>query len=464
MQIEKSYDSDLSRGLLFGRFGLVLSTLFVLLLMVSPAVGQGGNFPDEGNIPVDSKMQAEIIDSVSQALNEVYVFPEVAKQMEKHIRKQYKDKAYKELTTLGAFAEKLTEDLRSISHDRHLGVRVAPEELLSSRHNDTLTDEERQRIIKQQSYNNFAFRKIEIMPGNVGYLKLDGFNEATWAGATAIAAMNFLANCGAIIIDLRENGGGSPSMIQLISSYFFNEPKHLNSFYIRKEDTTMQFWTQAYVQGPRMADADIYILTSSYTFSAAEEFTYNLKSMERATIVGETTGGGAHPVERRVFPNLKVGMSLPFGRAINPITGTNWEGTGIEPHIKTSRDEALDVAYLEALKKLKDKYDDEVIKNRVAWTIENLESKFNPYPLDENALREYVGVYGPRKITLENGALYYQREEGPVFKLIPMAKDKFQIDELEYFRPFFERDENGRIVKFVGLYDNRTSDSHMKDK
>jgi len=462
MQAKRNKSGRYERSL-FGRPGLMLSAVGMFLFLTASVLGQVMVAPGAEE-PCDAKTQAEIIDSVAQALNEVYVFPEVAKQMEKHVRKQYKDKAYKELTTMRAFTEKLTEDLRSVSNDRHLGVRMVPEELLTSSHTDTITDAERERIFKAQAYNNFAFKKIEIMPGNVGYLKLNGFNDATWAGATAIAAMNFMAHCDAIIIDLRDNGGGSPSMIQLISSYFFNEPQHLNSFYIRKEDTTQQFWTQAFVQGPRMANVDIYILTSSYTFSAAEEFTYNLKSMERATIVGETTGGGAHPVERRIFPNLKVGMSLPFGRAINPVTGTNWEGTGIEPHIKTAREEALDVAYLEALKKLKDKYDDEDIKRTLAWTIETLESKFNPYSLDENALKEYVGVYGPRKITLKDGALHYQREEGPVFKLIPMAKDKFWIENLEYFRPSFERDESGRIVKFVGLYDDGHSDSHMKNK
>ncbi|MBN1213780.1 MAG: S41 family peptidase [candidate division Zixibacteria bacterium] len=463
MQFVKNRDSILSRHQLIERHSTALSALLVLLLLVSPAFGQSGVAIQNGT-PVDAKTQAEIIDSVAYALNEVYVFPEVAKQMEKHIRKQYKDKAYKEITTLEDFIGKLTEDLRSISHDRHLAVRLAPESATTSTHSDTLTDAEREQIIKRSAYNNFAFKKIEILPGNVGYIKIDGFNEATWAGATAIAAMNFLANCDAIIFDLRENGGGQPSLIQLITSYFFNEPQHLNSFYIRKEDTTQQFWTQAYVQGPRMADVEIYILTSSYTFSGAEEFTYNLKNMKRATIVGETTGGGAHPSERRIFPNLKVGMSLPYGRAINPITGTNWEGTGIEPHIKTSKAEALNVAYLEALKKLKDKYDDEEIKRTLAWKIETLESKYNPYSLDESALKEYVGTYGPRKITLKDGALHYQREEGPVFKLVPMAKDKFRIDELDYFRPFFERDEGGRVVKFVGLYDNGYTDSHLKNK
>lgn len=439
-------------------------TIFVLLLLTTAVFGQVVRRAGGESLTVDSKMQMEIIDSVAYALNEIYVFPDVAKEMEKHIRKQYKDKVYKDITSLDQFVQKLTDDLRGISHDKHLGIRVVPLEYLNRLQDDTLSDAERQRQLEQQQYNNFAFKKIELLPGNVGYLKFDGFNEALHAGGTAIAALNFLAYCDALIIDLRENGGGSPSMIQLITSYFFDEPKHINSFYIRKEDSINQFWTQAYVSGPRLSDVDLYILTSSYTFSAAEEFTYNLKNMERATIVGETTGGGAHPVDFRIFNNLKVGMSLPFGRAINPITGTNWEGTGIEPHIKTTNENAYNAAYLEALKKLHEKAADDQRKNILSWHMSLLESKINPYTLDQNALNEYVGIYGPRKVTFENGNLYYQRENNPSYKLIPMAKDKFYIAELDFFQVLFERDETGKIDRITGLYDNGQTDSNLKDK
>ncbi|MDD3732993.1 MAG: S41 family peptidase [candidate division Zixibacteria bacterium] len=435
-----------------------------LLLLVPAVFGQVVRRAGGESLTVDSKMQMEIIDSISYALNEVYVFPDVAKEMEKHIRKQYKDKVYKDIITLDQFVQKLTNDLLEISHDKHLGVRVVPPEYLNRLQDDTLSDAERLRQLEQQQYNNFAFKKIELLPGNVGYLKFDGFNEALHAGGTAIAALNFLAYCDALIIDLRENGGGSPSMIQLITSYFFDEPKHINSFYVRKEDSINQFWTQAYVSGPRLSDVDLYILTSSYTFSAAEEFTYNLKNMERATIVGETTGGGAHPVDIRIFKNLKVGMSLPFGRAINPITGTNWEGTGIEPHIKTTNENAYNAAYLEALKKLYEKAADDQRKNILSWHISLLESKINPYTLDQNALNEFVGIYGPRKVTFEHGNLYYQRENNPGYKLIPMAKDKFYIAELDFFQVLFERDETGKIDRITGLYDNGRSDSNLKEK
>jgi C-terminal processing protease CtpA/Prc len=302
-----------------------------------------------------------------------------------------------------------------------------------------------------------------LLEGNVGYVDLRGFHEASGGGATAVAAMNFLAYADAIIFDLRQNGGGSPSMIQLITSYLLDEPTHLNSFYIRKDDTTKQFWTQAWVDGPKMSDALVYVLTSSSTFSGAEEFTYNLKNLKRGTIIGETTGGGAHPVDGRIFANLNVGMSLPFGRAVNPITGTNWEGTGVAPDIEVPQEKALDVAHLEALKALLEKADDPDVKHQLDWAIEGKKAQLEPYVPPEGVFKDYVGIYGPRRIWIEDGALYYQRGENPGYGLTPMAADKFMIKSLDYFRIEFVRDDSGEVVKLVGLYDNGRTDAHERD-
>ena len=179
-----------------------------------------------------------------------------------------------------------------------------------------------------------------------------GFSDVEYGGETAVAAMNFLSNADAIIIDLRNNGGGSPAMIQLISSYLFDSnPVHLNNFYWRPTDSNSQTWTLPHVSGTRSPDTPLYILTSSGTFSAAEEFSYNLKNLERATLIGETTGGGAHP-GGSLIATERFMVWVPTGRAINPITNTNWEGSGVIPHIKTSAREALDKAYTIALEQL----------------------------------------------------------------------------------------------------------------
>jgi hypothetical protein len=449
-------------------FKSLVVTIVIFCTMVLTAPGellcQGmEGIPDQ---QIDQQFQKEVIDSVSSALNEVYVFPEVAKKMEKKMRELYKKGEYKDLTSLQEFTRRLTEDMQAISNDKHLRVGFVPESMRErlAQNEDSLTPEQRKEQFKRLARNNFAFKKIELLPSNIGYLKLDGFNDASYAGATAVAAMNFLANVDALIIDLRENGGGSPSMIQLITSYFYEDPVHLNSFYIRKEDTTQQFWTSSYVPGPRMTDVDLYILTSDYTFSAAEEFTYNLKNLKRATIVGETTGGGAHPNETRFFANLNVGMSLPFGRAINPITGTNWEGVGVEPDIRCPADQALDLARLEALKKISDKTMDADRKAIIDFDIEILKASHQPAQVDESILRQYTGNFGPRRVWFENGNLYYQREDRPVFKLIPMSEDTFMLEGVDYFKMRFVKDDSGNVVEILGMYREGQRDRSPKDK
>ncbi|MCK4657683.1 MAG: S41 family peptidase [candidate division Zixibacteria bacterium] len=442
------------------RIGLIavslasLVALFVLVVSI-PSTGLSQQVQDAPEVrTIDEKTRAEIVDSVTTTLNNIYVFPDVAKEMEKYVLKQMKQGKYDTLTNAATFAEVLTEDLREICHDLHLRVGYAPDEFFEREESDTLTDDARKEMQRQRAYENYGFHKVERLSGNIGYLDLRQFADARWGGETAVAAMNFLANSGALIIDLRQNGGGSPSMIQLISSYFFDEPVHLNSFYIRAEDTIQQFWTAAYVEGKRMTDTDLYVLTSSRTFSAAEEFTYNMKNMERATIIGETTGGGAHPVDRYGFKNLNIAMSVPFGRAINPITGTNWEGAGITPHIEVPQAQALTVARKEAMTKMLEESPDNEYSEMLKWNLATLDAELNPITVDEAILKKFVGVYGPRTITFEHGELYYQREERQKYRMIPMSEDTFMFEEIDYFRLQVILDENGNPTELHGLYDN----------
>ena len=198
---------------------------------------------------------------------------------------------------------------------------------------------------------NCGFNKADILEGNVGYLKFDFFADPRICGRTVVAAMSFLANTDAIIFDLRENGGGDPKMVSLVSTYLFAERTHLNDLWTRKGDITDQYWTLPYVPGKRLDGKPAFVLTSSNTFSGGEEFTYNLKTLKRATIVGETTGGGAHPVRgHRITEHFSIGV--PFARAINPITHTNWEGTGVEPDVKVPAADALTTAKKLAAEKL----------------------------------------------------------------------------------------------------------------
>jgi hypothetical protein len=437
---------------------LLAVTLIVILTHPGGLSAQQPVAGNQGGAQIDDMTKAAIIDSLSKALNDIYVFPDVARQMEKKMRTNLRRHAYRDVTTYEEFTARLTEDLLETSHDRHLRVNYSPEPPPGLVEGDSLTEDAQRRMVEQFAQANFGFTRLERLAGNVGYLDLRGFHDAAWAGKTAVAAMNFLANSDAIIIDLRRNGGGEPSMIQLISSYFFEEPVHLNSFYIRDEDTIHQFWSHAHVEGPRMADTPLYVLTSCNTFSAAEEFTYNMKNLERATIVGETTGGGAHPVRLVRFADLKVSVALPFGRAINPITGTNWEGTGVEPHIEVPQAQALEVAHLEALKLLSDHAPDEGRRRELEWAIGAAEALINPPEPDPELLEVYAGVYGPRRITYQDRALYYQRESNLRMKMIPMSDNMFMFDEIDFFRVEIETDQAGNPTCIIGYYANGFTD------
>src|SRR5262245_26015696 len=298
---------------------------------------------------IDSTTRATLIDNLIQKLHDQYIFPEIAQQMDAAIRAKAGSGAYDELTTLEDLCERLTADVQEVSHDKHLRLFYRAEPVLEDEPEQP-TPEQFEEFRYAMSLLNFGFARVERLPGNVGYLDLRGFVPTSVGGEAAVAAMNLLAHTGALIVDLRQNGGGDPEMVALITSYLFDQMTNLNNMYWRDGDRTKQFWTLPYVPGRRFgAGKPVYVLTSSHTFSGAEEFAYNLKNLRRATIIGEVTGGGAHPVGRfAITPH--VGAHIPVGRAVNPISGTNWEGTGVTPDIAVPQEDALRTAQILALR------------------------------------------------------------------------------------------------------------------
>jgi C-terminal processing protease CtpA/Prc len=327
------------------------------------------------NESLDNESQLEIIDSISTALNESYIFPDVAKKMETYLRTQHAEKAYRGINSVATFANRLTDDLRSVCNDAHLKVEFHPDEYFTASETESPTDEQQKKWYDDQAYENFGFTKVERLPGNVGYVQMNGFYDVEQAGPTAIAAMTFLAHCDAIIFDLRANTGGWPSMILLLAGYFFDQPVQLSSFYIRKLDQKIEFWTQLPGSGSCMTDVKLYILTSRKTLSAAEAFAYDLKHLGKAIVIGETTAGAAHPTEEHRFPDMNITVSIPYGRPISPITGTNWEGTGVKPHIQVPGENALEVAHLEALKALILETNHEEYKAHLQSVIQNIDTR-----------------------------------------------------------------------------------------
>ena len=259
---------------------------------------------------------------------------------------------YDGITSARELARNLTDDLRAVSGDKHLAVMHRGSVVPDREFNAAPTAEELASMRTFAAQRNFGFEKVERLQGNVGYVDIRGFVPPEVGGETAAAAMTFIANSDALIVDLRFNGGGEPAMIAFVSSYLFDTPTHLNDIYERYRDYRQQYWTSPYVPGLRFGGSKpVYVLTSSRTFSGGEEFAYNLKNLKRATVIGETTGGGAHPVNGvKVSDHFEIGV--PFARAISPVTKTNWEGTGVAPDISIPAAEAFDRAYALALEKV----------------------------------------------------------------------------------------------------------------
>ena len=245
-----------------------------------------GQEPDRA---IDMAERTAVIDGAVEKVLKIYVYPDVARQMEQSIRDRQAKKEYDAITSGRELARVLTRDLREVCKDNHLSVDFFAKGVpydAEKAPDPKDVEEFRQRGIR----GNYAFKKVERLDGGIGLLQVDGFYPAEWIAETAAGAMAFLANSESVILDLRQNSGGQ-SGGGLLCSYFFKEETHLTDFYNRPENTTRQFWSYPVAGGAKFADKDLYILTSRRTFSAPEALAYDMQALKRATIVGETTGG-----------------------------------------------------------------------------------------------------------------------------------------------------------------------------
>lgn len=312
-------------------------TLLIVVLCLN------SNISTAQDNPFTQKYKEQAIHTLSQLMNDFYVFPEVAKLTEEHLITQLKEGHFDQFKNDETFAAALTESVQSINKDKHMRIRANRPYVAPPNTPERMIEERIDQINRSRSANS-GFSKVKILEGNVGYLDLRGFAGLESGKAVADAYMQLMSRTDAVIIDLSKNGGGSPRMVQYLCSYFFDQKLHLNSLYWREGNETQEFWTLDEVGGIKMPDVPLFVITSSRTFSGAEEFSYNMQTQKRATLVGQTTGGGANPGgTRRINDNLSV--FIPTGKAINPITKTNWEGVGVIPEVETSVDEALDKAH-----------------------------------------------------------------------------------------------------------------------
>jgi retinol-binding protein 3 len=304
--------------------------------------------------PVTEAERNAVLERMATLLEERYVFADRGARMADSLRADARARAYSGIENPEALARALSARIRSLSGDGHLWVMAQPEPAESPA-GEPASEAKQALVPTHHLRTNFGFPKAEILPGNVGYLDIRQFLDPGIGGETVAAAMAYLGNAEALVLDLRASMGGSQGMVALLASWLFEAgtPVHLFDSYHRASDRTVQSWTLNYLPGPRFVDKPVYVLTAARTFSAGEALAYILKHLERATVVGETTGGGANPgAFHRLNPRFV--MFVAESQVTSPVTGGNWEGTGVQPHVAVPAEEAIETAHRLALERLRE--------------------------------------------------------------------------------------------------------------
>ncbi len=422
-----------------------ISNLTIAVFILLHLIIYKNSFSQENRINevknLTDKNRKEVIAKIKEIFTEYYPIPSVSAKMIGYIEGNQDVGNYRETECYEDFTQQLTKDLRKISNDDHIKIypyEEIPEDLLAE-------------TKLGNSENNYGFQKIEILTGNIGYINLTTFNNLKTAGVTAIAAMNFIANTEALIIDLRLNGGGDEAMAQLISSYFFEKSTHLSNNFTYKDSITEQLWTQEWVPGRKFIEKPIYILLSNYSYSSAEAFSYQLQQLKRAKIVGEKTKGGAHGVRYMSFPEININMKVPYSQEINPYSKTNYIA-GVIPDIPCVSEQALIVAQIEAAKDLLNSETDSLKKYKLQWIIDANNAEISPVNLDHSQLSEYCGIYQNIIITSECSSLFLKRGDNAKQEMIPLSNDifKYKDSNEEKYRIKFTRNKSGNVD---GLFD-----------
>jgi hypothetical protein len=302
------------------------------------SVSGSGSGTGSGSGNLDPAQRKRVIDAAVANLREHYAYPEAGQKMAGALLMHERDGDDETATDGAAFAALVTKQMRDVSADRHLSLDYFADPLPEKTAGPT--PEAAARYRKAMKEQNCTFEKVETLPHNVGYVKFNWFPDLSVCQATASAAMDSLNHADAVIFDLRDNRGGEPATVAFMAAYLFDHPEY---WYNPRENTTAESWTHSPVAGNLLADKPVYVLTSGRTFSGAEQFCYDLKMLKRATLVGETTGGGAHSgVFHRIDEHF--GMGIPEVKAINPYSKFDWAEVGVEPDVKVKAADALQVA------------------------------------------------------------------------------------------------------------------------
>jgi hypothetical protein len=360
-----------------GAVGEILVTkarLFCTLLVLACLATAQSSAP-AGKVPILSEEKRAVIEKVITRVNQSYVFPDVAAAVEKRLRESLAKKEFDPIDDQETMANALTERLLAVSHDKHLKVRFSPDAQKKEMDYTTgPTPEQQHEQEAREAEANFGFNSLRHLDGNIGYIEYSYFANANSSGPSIAAAFNFLRDSDALIIDLRNNGGGWAESVPIWCSYLLPpEPAHLLDNYYRESSHIDQVWSLPWVPGERFLEKPVYILTGKETFSAAEALTFILKEQGRATTVGEVTRGGANPLDfYRLTEHMDIGV--PDARSISVKTKQNWEGVGIQPDIAVPEADALRSSQVAILKILLQKGVKPYHQREIQKALKNLEA------------------------------------------------------------------------------------------
>jgi C-terminal processing protease CtpA/Prc len=370
-----------------------------------------------GQVPsprqLDKTTRNIVLNSIGNAINSYYVFPDTAKLMWNYINRQNEKDEYDLLVNPNDFANKVVKDIRSVYDDAHLRIEYNPQleaDILKFLSSKKEAGKVADAAIAKDEKMNFYFRKIEILPSNIGYIQLNGFATSSLSASKTIqAAMQFVAHTDALIIDLRNNYGGNAETADEVAGYFFRNKTYTGESFNRIENK----WTQRYVEnkkaitGGLVLDMPVYILTSHSTFSAAEGFAYIFQTIKKSMIIGDTTRGGAHLTRSFSLGNGFVGF-IPFTRGKNAVTNTDWEGTGVIPDISTADSDCLITAHNIILNKKLAATKGETEKRKISYLLNYNRSKNASAIINPLNASKLTGQFAEFEVTLQGDQLMFR--------------------------------------------------------
>jgi hypothetical protein len=460
-------------------FSLLIRATTVAALLVAtplacPAQATQVSARPGAAITLDAATRRDVIDTISAALRRHYVDADTGRLIADRLQTRLKAGAFDRITDPYRFAEAVTDDLRAINGDKHLvvvydataqqGMRVGPEGIRmfgpppgaggpgADRPGRRAPSPEMIAAVRRQ---HFGLGRVDILPGNVGYIDIRGFADGPEAEEATVSALKYLQFTDAVIFDLRRNGGGSPEAVNLIISHFTG-PDTLASLTVSNRSGGEKFtrYTLATVPGPRRTTVPLYVLTSGFTASAGEDFSFVLKNLGRATVIGAATAGAGHN-NAMINSGHGFATSISFTRVTDPKTGAEWERVGVQPNVVVDPAQALETAHSLALKTIADASTDEQWKKELTLTRDVVEAQRAGRTAPADLLSIAAGHFeGGRSVSVQNGKLLYSRREGaPGDELVPLADGSFGVGAA---RIVFER-EGGRVVRLRVTQPNGSS-------